>query len=335
MLGQRAIGRYSTAKSLATLSGLKESTAPGFVFKSSTRNPYLNLAVEHYIFQNSPEKSRVLFLYVNRPSVVMGRNQNPWLEVDLQALNTSIPAKGKDGFLPVDLVRRKSGGGTVFHDEGNVNWSFMCDVGDFTRDKHTELIVRALKSLGGHQADAIHINQRHDIDFNTGVSTEPPSPRGDGQLHFGSIPFKVSGSAYKIERKRALHHATTLLSSPHIRLISKILDSPARDYIDAKGVESIRSPVVNLMFERDDFEMAVEREFRSAYAVDGPCTLVGEECLDIEQIRLIFEELQVSPPWDLFATDVPVRGMDLSPDADVRFSTNRRLDRKQMYRFPA
>jgi lipoate-protein ligase A len=292
MLAQRAVRRYSTAGSLATLSALKESKAPGFVFKSTTHNPYLNLAIEHYIFQNAPEKSRVLFLYVNRPSVVIGRNQNPWLEVDLQALNTTIRARGKAGFLPVDLVRRKSGGGTVFHDEGNANWSFMCDVGDFTRDGHTELIVQALKSVAGDQADMIHINKRHDIVVGTGMATTPPR-RDDDHLHFGSIPFKVSGSAYKIERKRALHHATTLLSSPHIGLISKILDSPARDYIDAKGVESIRSPVINLMIEQDAFEIAAEREFRAAFAVKGPSTPVGEECLDIEQIRSTFEELQV------------------------------------------
>jgi lipoate-protein ligase A len=302
MLGQRAIRRYSTAKSLATLSGLKESTAPGFVFKSTSRNPFLNLAIEHYIFQNAPEKSRVLFLYVNRPSVVMGRNQNPWLEVDLQAINTSIPARDGKGHVPVDLVRRKSGGGTVFHDEGNVNWSFMCDVGDFTRDKHTELIVRALRGLrsdmmGDGHADRIRINQRHDIVFNTNIATKPPAVV-DGALQYGSTPFKVSGSAYKIERKRALHHATTLLNSPHIRLISKILNSPARDYIDAKGVESIRSPVINLMLERNDFEEAAEREFRNAYPAGKqyPSTDVGEECLDIEKIRLTYEELQVSAP---------------------------------------
>lgn len=271
MFAQRALRRYSTARSLKTLSKLKESSAPGFVFKSTTTNPYLNLAIEHYIFQNAPEKSRVLFMYVNRPSVVIGRNQNPWVEVDFKALRNTIPTHGHGGFIPMDLVRRKSGGGTVYHDEGNVNWSFMCDVADFTRDKHTELVVRALKSAAMCQDDSLRINERHDI------------------VYHGS---KISGSAYKIERKRALHHATTLLNSRFIDDIGGILNSPARDYIDAKGVESIRSPIRN--FGYSGFEAAAEREFRDAYRVRERSTEVGEECLDIEQIRLIFEELQVS-----------------------------------------
>lgn len=69
----------------------------------------------------------ILFLYVNRPSVIIGRNQNPWLEVNLPLLNAARgrPETEPPGLGAVDLVRRRSGGGAVFHDEGNVNWSTL------------------------------------------------------------------------------------------------------------------------------------------------------------------------------------------------------------------
>ena len=83
------------------------------------------------MLQKSSPESAILFLYVNRPSIIIGRNQNPWLEVNLALLSQgrNKPETEPPGLGVVDLVRRRSGGGTVFHDEGNVNWSIICPFG--------------------------------------------------------------------------------------------------------------------------------------------------------------------------------------------------------------
>jgi len=102
--------RYSQFVAAAT-----DPTLKARVFISQTTNPYLNLSIEHYLLQKTPADSTVLFLYANSPCVVIGRNQNPWIEVNLGVLRNEK--------LDVKLVRRRSGGGTVFHDEVNVNYS--------------------------------------------------------------------------------------------------------------------------------------------------------------------------------------------------------------------
>lgn len=262
---------------------------------SRSRNPYLNLSIEHFLFEKSPPGSKILFLYTNRPCVVIGRNQNPWLEVNLRLLNpenTAIhPSATQQPTLgSVDLVRRRSGGGTVFHDEGNVNWSVICDVSEFTRDKHADMIVRALRKLG---IDRARVNQRHDIVLDEGgihkmVCTD--------KLGMSSDPLKVSGSAYKLARNRALHHGTALLNSPNLDRISSYLHSPARSFITAKGVESVRSPVSNIGISNQSFEKAVLSEFSALY--ERPTTIpsirfVGEELLGEMAIADGMRELKV------------------------------------------
>lgn len=177
--------------------------------------------------------------------MIIGRNQNPWLEVNLPLLNAARdrPETEPPGLGAVDLVRRRSGGGTVFHDEGNVNWTVICPKDNFTRDKHAEMVVRALRSCGIARA---RVNQRHDIVLDQGERNADSDPQDQHVTPYTNInegaptPLKVSGSAYKITGKhRALHHATCLLSSPNLNVIPDYLHSPARPYIkEARGVQS-------------------------------------------------------------------------------------------------
>lgn len=273
-------------------------------YVSRSSNPYLNLSIEDHILRKSPPDSTILFLYVNRPCVVIGRNQNPWSEVNLGILNAANGANElKDteppGIGAVDIVRRRSGGGTVFHDEGNLNWSITCPRTEFTRDKHAEMVVRALRKQGIERA---RVNERHDIVLDQGHEKCPSDPEDTHRTPYTvdegiPKPLKVSGSAYKLTRQRALHHATTLLESPNLHIISQYLRSPAKHNIEAKGVESVSSPVSNIGLDLKAYQKRLQEVFAEMYASVGKIDVaesVGDEYLNIPDIRKGFDELRVS-----------------------------------------
>ncbi|KAF8848298.1 hypothetical protein BDZ45DRAFT_562261, partial [Acephala macrosclerotiorum] len=237
------------------------------VYISRSFDPYLNLSIEHYLLQKTPPDSTILFLYTNRPCIVIGRNQNPWVEVNFGLL--------RYGKLKVDLVRRRSGGGTVFHDEGNVNYSVICPTPAFDRDKHAQMVVRALQGLGIERAK---VNPRHDIVVDKVVEGEEKT-------------FKVSGSAYKLTRLRSLHHGTCLLSSPNLPTISNYLRSKAKPFIKARGVESVSSPIINTGVANEPFEKAVVSEFNTMYGSED-VVLVGEPEETVPEIAKGLEELK-------------------------------------------
>lgn len=229
------------------------------IYVSRSLDPFLNLSIEHFLLQKSPPHSTVLFLYVNRPCVVIGRNQNPWLEVDLKLLKQPRPSahtgaihdiKTTSPWENVPLVRRRSGGGTVFHDEGNLNYSVICPTADFSRDKHAEMVTSAIRQVNLRA----RVNERHDIVLDQGSALEEnewPDATNMHQTIFhreskDSPPLKISGSAYKLTRQRSLHHGTCLLASGDLPKISQYLNSPARPFIKARGVESVRSPIGNV-----------------------------------------------------------------------------------------
>lgn len=261
------------------------TTTTTLIFVSATTNPYHNLALENYLLTQSSHDTNILFLYTNSPCVVIGRNQNPWVECDLAAVRDGLPrhptdtsskehAYDKDR-IQVDLLRRRSGGGTVVHSPGNLNYCVIVPNDKaFKRRTHAEMVVRALRSL---QADSsliarfpdiagqeVKVNERHDIVMR--------QTDGDDWL-------KVSGSAFKLKRGRALHHGTLLIASPYLSQISSLLRSPAKDLITTKGVDSVRSPVGNLFrgnymdSQREKLTKLIQNgiieEFRKAYGVDS------------------------------------------------------------------
>lgn len=201
------------------------------VVRSFSENPYVNLAIENYLLGYSHPESRIYFFYVNRPCIVIGRNQNPWLEVNLQKL--------REHSFPVDLVRRRSGGGAVFHDYGNLNYCAIVPSNVFTRDLHAQALADGLnKAAIDKVAGSFSVNDRHDV-----VLCAENGPQ----------PLKVSGSAYKLTKGRALHHGTCLVASPNLSQISQYLRSPSRPFIRAKGVESVSSKIGNVSSLSFDF----------------------------------------------------------------------------------
>ncbi|KUI67153.1 Putative lipoate-protein ligase A [Cytospora mali] len=259
------------------------------IYTSRSRDPYLNLSAEHFLLQNSHPDSTILFLYTNDPCVVIGRNQNPWLEVNLHLLGRFRAKAGGNGndngngddTRSVSLVRRRSGGGAVFHDGGNVNYSVICPPAVFDRNKHAEMVVRALRGLGVGTA---RVNERHDIVVDA----------GDGSAS------KISGSAYKLTRLRSLHHGTCLLDSPNMADIGRLLRSPAEPYVKARGVESVRSRIRNVGLSSEEFVEAVKEEFGVMYGDPDVEVSMGEgkDAPDFahEQIQKGYREL-TSHDW--------------------------------------
>ncbi len=181
---------------------------PRAVFLGST-NPYWNLAFEEYLFNTFDEESGVLLLYVNRQAVVIGKHQNPWLEVNLSELQT----RG------VDLVRRISGGGTVYHDEGNLNFSFLSAKNGFDRKRNLLFVQHVLRSIG-----------------------IPADITDTADLYLGS--GKISGNAFCFRRNRALHHGTLLIGADLSRL--RELLAPAQLSIETHAVTSQSAATVNI-----------------------------------------------------------------------------------------
>jgi lipoate---protein ligase len=292
-----------------------------FVIRSRTTDPFINLAIEDHLLRTSDISTHILFTYVNRPCVVIGRNQNPWLEANLAALKHGVhPPVGEDGNLrhEVLLVRRRSGGGTVFHDEGNLNYSFIVPNDNaFNRNKHAEMVVQAIQNISPatvlqeeqllplHLTRGIRVNERHDIVM--------PARAGNGlTLAPEAQTVKVSGSAYRLIRGRALHHGTLLFSSPNLKSIGSYLRSPARGFIDAKGVESVRSPIGNLRFSehssirealREEIEKSIASVFEDRYGSEMVefSTVNDSDSRDYAGIQAGITELE-SPEWKFLQT---------------------------------
>jgi len=154
----------------------------------------------------------ILFIYRNRKSVIIGRNQNPWQEANVAEL-------AREGIV---LVRRRSGGGTVYHDEGNTNYSVMLPRAQFERGENARLVAEAVQEMG---VQGVTVTDRYDVCV------------GDR---------KVSGSAFRITSRRAYHHGTMLLSSDLAQLKGALRPTPHINIVDSKAVVSVRSPVACL-----------------------------------------------------------------------------------------
>ncbi|WP_265462198.1 lipoate--protein ligase A [Aeromonas salmonicida] len=180
---------------------------------SDSHDPLFNLAVEECIFRQMDPNQRVLFLWRNANTVVIGRAQNPWKECNTRRME-------EDG---VTLARRSSGGGAVFHDLGNSCFTFMAGKPGYDKSISTAIVLDALKLLGVNA----FASGRNDLL----VATQ------DGDR-------KVSGSAYRETHDRGFHHGTLLLDADLSRLANYLNPDPKK--LAAKGISSVRSRVANL-----------------------------------------------------------------------------------------
>ncbi|KHJ32393.1 putative lipoate-protein ligase a [Erysiphe necator] len=290
--------RYTTF-----LQAVSENRNKNQIYLSKSLDPFLNLSIEHFLFEMTPRDSVILFMYTNQPSIIIGRNQNPWNEINLNLVRKKAPN--------IRIVRRRSGGGTVFHDEGNVNYCVISPTSSFDRNKHAHMVVQALESVG---IKRVKVNDRHDIVLE---KTEK-----DGIER----PYKISGSAYKLTRSRSLHHGTCLLSSPFLGQISQYLDSPARKFISARGVASVNSKITNVCISNLMFRNAVIRQFCQTYSNVNPI-FVDDELKKEPKIFEGYAELK-SDRWVYSQTPQ----FTFLIDGDSRFPTNPEISIKEAWK---
>ena len=215
--------------------------SPLKVFLSNIHDPWFNLATEDWIFREMDPNSRALYLWRNHESVVIGRFQNPWLECHTEKME-------QDG---VKLVRRQSGGGTVYHDLGNMNFTFFCGKKDFSKQQHHSILNRAI----------------HHFDIPSYATS-----RNDILVDDREGPKKISGSAFKEKRDRSFHHGTLLIDANLHRLQDYL--NPATRKMVGKGVQSVRSNVANLR----DFNPTINAEKLTRVIIHQFCDFYQNDC---------------------------------------------------------
>ncbi|XP_026759145.2 lipoyltransferase 1, mitochondrial isoform X2 [Galleria mellonella] len=178
------------------------------VFMSQSTDIYTNLALEDWMYRNMDfTNHHVMMVWRNEPCVVIGRHQNPWLEANIPLLSER----------EIALARRNSGGGTVYHDRGNLNVTFFTPRERYDRKYNLELIKRAL--FRGFGIKSV-INERQDIIIRD--------------------KYKVSGTAAKLGRLTGYHHCTLLVNANKADL------SRALAKRETNATASTRSAVANL-----------------------------------------------------------------------------------------
>lgn len=234
--------------------------------RNDSKNPYFNLALEEYVLKYLD--GEFFILWQNRPSVIIGKHQNTIEEVNMKYVNEN----------GIRVVRRLSGGGAVYHDLGNVNFTFIVDdvekeILDFK--VYTMPVIAALKRLGVEA----QTSGRNDLTIN-------------GK--------KISGNAQYLYKNRLLHHGTLLFDTDLDGLEAAL--NVSRDKIQSKGIKSVRSRVTNIKDYISDkitvsefMDLLVQHIFEFIGKGYSEYKLTGT---DMENINRIMKEKYLKWEWN-------------------------------------
>jgi len=228
--------------------------------EEDSTDPFYNLAIEQHLLDLVPPNSCILYLWQNKNTVVIGKNQNCWKECKMQEL-------ADDGG---SMVRRLSGGGAVYHDLGNLNFTFVTRKEDYDVSRQLEVILTALNTLGIHAEKS-----------------------GRNDLHVDGRKF--SGNAFYDNGSRCFHHGTLMVDVEKEKLGKYLQVSPGK--LSGKGVDSVQARVVNLKELQPDLTVA-----KLKYAlIQAMETVYGCEIEEIDEFAL--DEIEIAAHSLKFGSD--------------------------------
>jgi len=246
-----------------------------YFYVSPSTDGWKNLATDEWLLDHLDEDDLILYFYVNKNAVIIGKSQNPWRECNVAAMD-------RDG---VQLVRRITGGGAVFHDEGNLNFSFIAGKKRYDTDRQFAMIMDAVRSFG----IPCELTGRNDM-------------QTDGR--------KFSGNAYCHRGHNSQHHGTLLIHADMTRLQHYLNVDPRK--LKAKGVASIRSRVCNLTEFLPDLTVpAMLAALKEAYGKNYGAFTEWEPSGEVRKEIAAYEEKHSSWEWR----------MDLTPQFDIELDT--------------
>ncbi|MBP3399126.1 MAG: lipoate--protein ligase [Erysipelotrichaceae bacterium] len=224
-----------------------------FIIESADFDPYFNLALEQWLLDHLKEHQCILYLWQNENTVVIGKNQNAWKECHIQHLKEN---HGK-------LARRLSGGGAVYHDLGNLNFTFLTRKEDYDVIRQLKVIQQALASLG---VDS-QISGRNDLCV--------------GQR-------KISGNAFFTKGNRCCHHGTLLVNTDREKM--QLVLNPSKLKLASKNVASVRSRTANLIeFNQnitiDQLKSSIFSTFEQEYGKAKKLCLSEGQLEEINQLK--------------------------------------------------
>ena len=237
-----------------------------FYLESPSRDPYFNLALEEYVFERMDKSKSYFMLWQNDNTIVVGKYQNTAEEID----QAYVDAHG------IRVARRLSGGGAVYHDKGNLNFTFIVDRADapgLNFKIFVEPVIQALARFGVHAA----FTGRNDLTI-------------DG--------LKFSGNAQYARRGRLLHHGCIMLDSNLTGVADALRVKEAK--FASKAVKSVRSRVTTINahapapISMEDFKGAL-KECAMASGELEPCTLTEE---DLAAVRKLRDEKYATWAWN-------------------------------------
>ena len=237
------------------------------IYESSVYNPYYNLAVEGVLADTVRENELKVFLWSNGNTVVIGRHQNAYLDVNVKRLL-------KEGGL---LARRSTGGGAVYHDRGNLNFSFVTARKSYDLAQNNAIILNAVKKLGLNA----EVNGRNDIVIG-------------GK--------KFSGNAYLKTPVYALHHGTVLISADTSKMSGYLNVNP--DKLKGKGVASVRARVVNLAELNGRIDVECVKKAIIEVLNESFLSVEKRELSELDSERISAVENEISRPEYIFGKNV-------------------------------